>query len=197
MPDRMRTRFTGGLLHGTLLKRSRQMRKDSTPAEIRLWSHLRMKNLDGARFRRQYQIEGFIVDFCCIKEKLIVEVDGSQHLENVAYDNERTRRLKQQGFRVLRFWNGDVMQNVEGVVEVIFEELGARRDSTPTCAASVSQIKGARLMPRFLPREYAREDKTQRKCEPTNSTTCRIIVREVSSSLRMSKPCTPSGCVTT
>jgi very-short-patch-repair endonuclease len=126
MATRMRNRFTGGLLHGTLLKRSRQLRRDSTEAELRLWSHIRMKNLDGARFRRQYPIEGFIVDFCCTKEKLIVEVDGSQHLENVAHDDERTRLLQRQGFRVLRFWNGDVMQNVDAVVEVIFEALRAR-----------------------------------------------------------------------
>jgi len=117
------------------------MRKDSTAAEIRLWSHIRMKNLDGARFRRQYPIEGFIVDFCCIKGRLIVEVDGSQHAANVAYDDERTRLLERQGFRVLRFWNGDVMQNVDAVVEVIFEALQAGPGSTPTCAASVSQNK--------------------------------------------------------
>jgi very-short-patch-repair endonuclease len=137
----MRTRFAGGLLHGTLLKRSRQMRKDSTPAEIRLWSHLRMKNVDGARFRRQYPIEGFIVDFCCLKDHLIVEVDGSQHAESVTYDDERTRLLERQGFRVLRFWNGDVMQNVDAMVEVIFEALRAGPGSTPTCAASFSQSR--------------------------------------------------------
>ena len=62
MPTRMRNRFSNGLMHGTLLKRSRQLRNEPTPAEVRLWSHLRLKNLDGPRFRRQYPIEGYIVD---------------------------------------------------------------------------------------------------------------------------------------
>jgi len=142
MPNRIRNRFGGGLLHGTVLKHSRELRKESTDAELRLWSHLRMKNLDGARFRRQYPIEGFIVDFCCIRGRLIVEVDGSQHAENVAYDEERTRSLARLGFRVLRFWNGDVMRNVDSVVRVIFEALKTPpRGCTPTCAASVSQNK--------------------------------------------------------
>ena len=141
MKTRVRTRFANGLIHGTLLKRSRLLRRKATDAEQILWSHLRMKSRDGARFRRQYPIEGFIIDFCCLKEKLIVEVDGSQHLEDVVYDDRRTRILRQQGFRVLRFWNGDVVQNVEGVLEVIFEALGGATGGTPTCVASVSREK--------------------------------------------------------
>ncbi len=127
MQTRMRNRFSNGLMHGTLLKRSRQLRNEPTPAEVRLWSHLRLKNLDGARFRRQYPIEGYIVDFCCIKARLIVEVDGSQHADNAAYDERRTQILERQGFRVLRFWNGEVMQNIGGVVEAIFAALHETR----------------------------------------------------------------------
>jgi very-short-patch-repair endonuclease len=138
---RMRTRFAAGLLHGTLLRHSRELRKDATDAERWLWAHLRKKNLEGARFRRQYPIEGFIVDFCCIRGRLIVEVDGSQHVENIPYDDQRTRIIELQGFHVLRFWNGDVMQNVDGVVEMIFETLRGASPDTPTCAASVSQEK--------------------------------------------------------
>ena len=123
MPTRMRNRFSDGLMHGTLLKRSRQLRREPTEAESRLWCYLRLKNLDGARFRRQHTIEGFIVDFCCIRKRLIVEVDGSQHADNVAYDEDRTRVLGRQGFRVLRFWNGDVMHNIDGVLEAIFQGL--------------------------------------------------------------------------
>jgi very-short-patch-repair endonuclease len=122
----MRNRFDEGLIHGTLLKRSRELRADSTPAERRLWSYLKLKNLCGARFRRQYAIEGYIVDFCCLKERLIVELDGSQHRDNVSYDERRTRILEHQGFRVLRFWNGDVMQNIEGVVDTILQALRNR-----------------------------------------------------------------------
>jgi len=140
MPIRIRNRFGAGLLHGTPLNHSRQLRNEATEAELRLWSHLRMKNLDGARFRRQYPVEGYIVDFCCIKERLIVEVDGSQHAENVAYDEQRTRSLERQGFRVLRFWNGDVMRNVDSVVGVIFEALKTPPSGcTPICVASVSR----------------------------------------------------------
>ena len=87
MHRRTQTRFAGGLVHGTLLERSRQLRKESTPAEMKLWSHLRLKALGGARFRRQHQIEGFLVDFCCLKERLIVELDGSQHEGNLIYDD--------------------------------------------------------------------------------------------------------------
>jgi len=126
---RMRNRFSNGLMHGTLLKRSRQLRNEPTPAELRLWSHLRLKNLDGARFRRQYPIEGYIVDFCCIRKRLIVEVDGSQHADNAAYDERRTQILERQGFRVLRFWNGEVMQNIGGVVEAILAALQETRAS--------------------------------------------------------------------
>ena len=137
MPTRMRNRFSDGLMHGTLLKRSRQLRREPTEAESRLWSYLRLKNLDGARFRRQHTIEGFIVDFCCIKKRLIVEVDGSQHADNVAYDDERTRILERQGFRVLRFWNGDVMQSIDGVLETIFQALSGSIPSDD----SISQNK--------------------------------------------------------
>jgi len=129
MQMRMRNRFSNGLMHGTLLKRSRQLRNEPTPAELRLWSHLRLKNLDGARFRRQYPIEGYIVDFCCIRKRLIVEVDGSQHADNAAYDERRTQILERQGFRVLRFWNGEVMQNIGGVVEAILAALQETRAS--------------------------------------------------------------------
>ena len=125
----MRNRFDRGLIHGILLQRSRQLRTDATDAERRLWTHLRSKNLNEARFRRQHSIEGFIVDFCCIKERLIVELDGSQHADNLGYDAHRTKILEDQGFRVIRFWNGEVMQNLDGVLEAIARAL--RKETEP------------------------------------------------------------------
>jgi very-short-patch-repair endonuclease len=78
---------------------------------------------DGIHFRRQHAIGLYITDFCSPKAKLIIELDGSQHLEQEEYDTERTALLESKGYRVLRFWNSDVMNNIEGVVGVILEEL--------------------------------------------------------------------------
>ena len=113
-------------LHATPKARgqSRRLRGDMTDAEKLLWSKLRRDQLAGHHFRRQMPIDRFIADFCCAKAMLIVEVDGSQHAEN-ARDLERTRWLEQQGYRVLRFWNNDVLGNIEGVVEVILMHLSA------------------------------------------------------------------------
>ena len=71
------------------------------------------------KFRRQFPIEPYIADFVCLELKLIIELDGSQHFDQIAYDNERTDFLKQRGFKVLRFWNNDVFKNTEGVLESI------------------------------------------------------------------------------
>jgi len=95
-----------------------------TDAERKLWYALRHKALGGARFRRQVPIGNYIVDFCCLRSKLIVEVDGGQHEQQRRYDEARTRFLESRGFRVLRLWNTDVLQNIEGAVEFILEALG-------------------------------------------------------------------------
>jgi very-short-patch-repair endonuclease len=94
------------------------LRKDSTPAEVRLWAHIRNGQL-GVNFRRQHAIGNFITDFCAIKEKLIIELDGSQHLEQQAYDHQRTRYLRSQGYTVIRFWNHEVMQDINTVIQTI------------------------------------------------------------------------------
>jgi very-short-patch-repair endonuclease len=88
-----------------------------TDAERRLWSVLRSRGI-GAKFRRQVSIGPFIVDFAAIKERIVIEVDGGQHAESER-DQGRDRELESQGFRVLRFWNTDVLRNLEGVVTVI------------------------------------------------------------------------------
>src|SRR5687767_1293675 len=84
---------------------ARTLRKNLTDAEQRMWNYLRLRQLDGVKFRRQQPLGAFIVDFVCFERKLIVEVDGGQHSERCVYDENRRRWLEGQGYRVLRFWN--------------------------------------------------------------------------------------------
>ena len=100
-------------------ERARQLRKELTPTEQKLWAYLRGKKLNGVSFRRQHAIGNYIVDFCAIKQKLIIELDGSQHLEQEKYDRERTAYLESQGYKVIRFWNNDVMNNISDVIRAI------------------------------------------------------------------------------
>ena len=102
---------------------ARQLRSTPTDAEIRLWSRLRRKQLDGFRFRRQHPIGIYIVDFLCPEAKLIVEVDGGQHNVEEDKDEKRTRWLEARGYRIIRFWNNDVLSNTDGVVLAVLEEL--------------------------------------------------------------------------
>lgn len=97
---------------------SRKLRNNPTEAEKLLWRHLRSKQFHGLRFRRQFKISSFICDFVCWEKKVIIELDGSQHAENTA-DLERTRILESNGFLVLRFWNNDVMNNIDGILSDI------------------------------------------------------------------------------
>ncbi|OZA93668.1 MAG: DNA (cytosine-5-)-methyltransferase [Erythrobacter sp. 34-65-8] len=98
------------------------MRKAPTEAERRLWSALRSHRLAGWKFKRQEQIGDYIVDFICFKSRLIVEADGSQHAESAA-DQARDDWLSAQGFRVLRFWNNDILNNTDGVAEAVLAAL--------------------------------------------------------------------------
>ena len=98
------------------------MRHTPTDTERRLWNRLRAKRLDGWKFRRQQPVGRYIVDFACLEARLVLEVDGSQHAES-ARDEMRDEWLASQGFCVLRFWNNEVLQNEDGVVEKILEAL--------------------------------------------------------------------------
>jgi primosomal protein N' (replication factor Y) len=102
-------------------RRARRLRTHSTDAERRLWRHLRNRQVAGAKFRRQHPFPPYVVDFCCVERRLVVEVDGGQHEEN--RDRARTEFLQSKGFRVLRFWNNDVLTNTEGVLESILAAL--------------------------------------------------------------------------
>jgi very-short-patch-repair endonuclease len=108
-----------------------QLRKKLTPAERKLWARVRNDQL-GVTFRRQHAIGNFIPDFVCIEKKLILELDGSQHLEQVEYDSERTKYFETLGYKVIRFWNNDVMKNIDSVLTVVLntvnEELSRSED---------------------------------------------------------------------
>jgi very-short-patch-repair endonuclease len=101
--------------------KARQLRRNLTEAERLLWRHLRLRQLEGSKFRRQQLIGQYIVDFVCFEHRLVIELDGGQHCEQIAYDTERSGWLQAQGFRVLRFWNHEVLQYIEAVKEVIRE----------------------------------------------------------------------------
>ena len=108
---------------------ARKLRNHSTDAESNLWYVLRCKTL-GFKFRRQAVIEKFIVDFVCLKRRLVIEIDGGQHADSLA-DKARDECLKAQGFEVLRFWNHEVLENREGVMERIIERLKSPLPSPP------------------------------------------------------------------
>src|SRR4029078_7775793 len=105
------------------IRTAKRLRRDQTDAERRIWFHLRDRRLGGSKFRRQVPIDRFVFDFACIERKVIIELDGGQHDQNRARDAGRTRLLESMGYLVLRFWNNDVMSNVDGVLEVILDAL--------------------------------------------------------------------------
>lgn len=105
----------------TNIGRARGLRKYPTDAEQRLWQKLRRGQIAGMKFRRQQPIGPFFVDFVCFEQRVIVEVDGGHHAQRASYDIDRTRWLEAQGYRVLRFWNGDVLANIDAVAQVILD----------------------------------------------------------------------------
>ena len=117
---------------GMTTPRARELHKNPTTAEQTLWKHLRLRQIDGHKFRRQQPIGRYIVDFVCLEAKLIVELDGAQHAHQATYDSLRTEWLEGQGFKVLRFWNNHVLAEVEVVKEVILEALASEKEP-PLC----------------------------------------------------------------
>ena len=110
-----------GVVRRTISKHASVLRQHATKAEQALWFDLRGRRLGGHKFRRQWSIQPHIVDFCCLEQGLIVEVDGGQH--SAGRDAARTRALKERGFRVIRFWNNDVLGNLDGVLMAILAAL--------------------------------------------------------------------------
>ena len=115
---------------------ARALRKNLTDAERKLWESLRLRQVGGYKFRRQQPLGPYIVDFICFEKKLIVEVDGGQHADEVLDDLKRTEWLMSQGFSVLRFWNHDVLQQTEDVLEMIGKSLG--REEVFSCPPTLA-----------------------------------------------------------
>ena len=110
---------------------ARRLRRHQTDAERILWFRLRGRRLAGWKFKRQVPIDRFIADFVCADAKLVVELDGSQHAVRTGQDLERTKTLEAMGYLVLRFWNNDVMRNLDGVLEEILNTLNQQSPESP------------------------------------------------------------------
>jgi len=115
---------------------ARELRQNSTDAEKRLWRLLRSRQIC-AKFRRQQPIEGYVVDFVSFEHRLVIELDGGQHADASEYEQQRTRCLEVNGFRILRFWNNEVMENEEGVFERIMTALRTASAPSPSHALGV------------------------------------------------------------
>ena len=102
---------------------AKELRRELTPLEKKLWARLRAHRMKGVHFRAQHAISNYVVDFCAARKKLIIEVDGSQHLEQTEYDMERTKFLESKGYKVIRFWNNDVSNHMDVVLQVIWDAL--------------------------------------------------------------------------
>ena len=110
-------------MNSVIRDRARKLRKSQTEAEQKLWQALRKRQILDAKFRRQFCIHYYIVDFICLDYKLIIEVDGEQHLEQLEYDHIRTDFLNAAGYKVIRFWNDEVLQSLDNVLERIHNRI--------------------------------------------------------------------------
>ncbi|MCE7887093.1 MAG: endonuclease domain-containing protein [Alphaproteobacteria bacterium PRO2] len=121
----------GGVKVNVVLKKfSRDLRNNPTDAEKILWRCLKRKQLHGLKFRRQKPIDNFIADFVCLEKRLIIELDGGQHNDNLQ-DRHRTEILESNGFLVLRFWNNEIFENIEGVLETIMNTVNPHPHPPP------------------------------------------------------------------
>ena len=126
-----------------LVERARRLRKESTDAETRLWLHLRAHRYGGYKFKRQQPIGPYIVDFVCFDARVVIEIDGGQHAEEAERDAIRDAWLVGEGFHVLRFWNNEVLENTEGVMQKVLSSLDA-----PSPQPSPTRGEGERSAPR-------------------------------------------------
>ncbi len=102
-----------------IMHQAGKLRRELTSAERKLWDYLCDNKINGVKFRRQHAIGKYIADFCSVKEKIIIELDGSHHLEQKEQDTQRTKYLEAQGHTVIRFWNDQVMNDIDGVIRAI------------------------------------------------------------------------------
>ena len=115
------------------IEKSRDLRKNMTPQERKLWYIIKNRQFFGYRFRRQFPLGQYIVDFICRAKKIIIEIDGGQHneIKNIQYDNKRTEYLISEGYKVIRFWNNDIDKNIGGVYEKLKEVFEIGENITP------------------------------------------------------------------
>ena len=124
--DSLSLRERAGVRVMSRISRARQMRRQSTDTERALWAKLRDRRMMNCKFRRQFPIGRYIVDFVCHQYNLVIEIDGGHHAEQQDYDAVRTEWLKSQGFDVIRYWNNDVLTEMESVLESIGDALKKR-----------------------------------------------------------------------
>jgi len=115
------------------IEKSRDLRKNMTPQERKLWYIIKNRQFFGYRFRRQFPLGQYIVDFICRAKKIIIEIDGGQHneIKNIQYDNKRTEYLISEGYKVIRFWNNDIDKNMGGVYNKLKEVFEIGENITP------------------------------------------------------------------
>jgi len=102
---------------------AKTLRKNLTDSERKLWKYLQAKGFEGLKFRRQEPIGNYIVDFVCYEKRLVIEIDGGQHMEEKSKDGVRDKWFREQGFKVLRFWDNEVLTNIVGVLELIRQSI--------------------------------------------------------------------------
>ena len=102
------------------IERARNLRRETTPTERILWKHLRGRLFDGFRFCRQHPIGPFVVDFCCLSKRLVIELDGETHIGREQQDKDRSRWLEARGCQILRFWNTEIFEDLDSVLEVVY-----------------------------------------------------------------------------
>jgi len=124
---------------GAKIRTARGFRRNMTDAERAIWRHLRMRTLNGAKFRRQHAIGPFVADFACLEHQLVIEIDGGQHAQQIEADTARTEFFQKQGFRILRFWNNEVLSNIDGVLTAI---MGALASPHPAASPPPSPVNG-------------------------------------------------------
>jgi very-short-patch-repair endonuclease len=113
-----------------IIQRAKELRSNLTEAESRLWYFLRRNHL-GCRFRRQHPIGPYVADFACLRPRIVIELDGGQHLQQHHYDEARDKFMRERGFVVLRFWSNEMLERSESVLQVIWGEIESRKKTPP------------------------------------------------------------------
>lgn len=137
----------------TLIQHSQELRHNQTHLEQKLWLLLKGRQFEGCKFRRQHPIYPYIVDFVCLEKNLVIELDGGQHTDNKNYDSQRDEFLKSKGFTILRFWNNEVIENLEGVLYRVSESLGLSPSPNPLPGGARAQVM--HLLEDGLPRRLS------------------------------------------